>query len=128
MRKIILFLAILISTSVFGQRTFIFDSIAVLDGGDTIKIKCKTHIKYTPDGFILISEDHRVYSYLLPTIEFTDPQYVEFYDTGAGLSDSTSKIPVVIYQSEFKKIQVAQYIKDGTILFMKRNNTGIKFY
>jgi hypothetical protein len=128
MRKITLFLGILISTSIFGQKTFVFDSIAVLDGNDTIKIEAKTHIKYSLGSFMLISEDKRVYSYLLPTIEFTNPQYIEFYDTGTLLADSTSTIPVAIYQSEFKKIQVAQYIKNGGVLFMKRNNTGIKFY
>ena len=128
MRKITLLLAILINTCLFAQNTFNFDSIAVIDNSDTIKIKCKTYFKYSLDGFILISEDHRIYSYLLPTIEFTNPQYVEFYSTGMLLSDSTSLIPVAIYQSDFKKIQVAQYIKQGSILFMKRNNTGIKFY
>jgi len=128
MKKIIVIFVILINTSVFSQKTFKFDSIAVIDVADTIKLKCKTYFIYNTDGFILISEDNRVYSYLLPTIEFTDSQCLEFYDTGTALSDSTSKTPVVIYQSIFKKIQVAQYVKNNTILFMKRNKTGIKFY
>lgn len=113
---------------VVAQQAYKFDSLKVFDGADTIRIACKTSIIYYPKGFTLISNDSRVYTYLLPGSEFHNTQYLAFYDTGSLLQDTTSFNPVVIYQNKFKNTQLAQYIVNGNIALRKRNNSGIIFY
>jgi len=127
MKKVILLLFIPFNM-VVAQQAYKFDSLKVFDGADTIRIACKTSIIYYPKGFTLISNDSRVYTYLLPGSEFHNTQYLAFYDTGSLLQDTTSFNPVVIYQNKFKNTQLAQYIVNGNIALRKRNNSGIIFY
>lgn len=130
MKKILAILMLAITGNCLAQKPITFDSIAVMSAKDTIKIKCKTTIVYSEKGFAIVSEDARVYSYLLPGIEFTTPQAICFYDIRQELEDKVAGTegPVLIYQSGFKEIQVAQYVRHESITLMKKDKTGISFF
>ena len=130
MKNILAILMLTIAGTCLAQKPITFDSIAVMSTKDTIKIKCKTTIVYSEKGFAIVSEDTRVYSYLLPGIEFTTPQAICFYDIRQELEDKSvgTEGPVLIYQSAFKEIQVAQYVRHESITLMKKDKTGISFF
>lgn len=130
MKNLFALLLLIASFSAFAQKPITFDSIAVVSAKDTIRIKCKTTIVYSEKGFAIVSEDARVYSYLLPGIEFIKPQAICFYDIRQELEDKEAKTegPVLIYQSDFKDIQVAQYVRHESITLMKKDKSGISFF
>jgi len=127
MKKLLLVFGLAANVCI-AQKPLKFDSVSVISNKDTIEIKCKSTIVYTHQGFTLVSSDPRIYSYLLPGIEFFDVQCVNFYDTGMTLKDSTFNNPIAIYHNNHKDIQVAQYVRDKSITLMKKDKTGIKFY
>jgi len=130
MKNLFVLLLLITSSLCFAQKPITFDSIAVVSVKDTIRIKCKTTIVYSEKGFAIVSEDARVYSYLLPGIEFTTPQAICFYDIREQLDDTEADTegPVLIYQSSFREIQVAQYVRQESITLMKKDKSGISFF
>ena len=130
MKNLLVLLLLIASSLCFAQKPITFDSIAVVSIKDTIRIKCKTTIVYSEKGFAIVSEDARVYSYLLPGIEFTTPQAICFYDIREQLDDAEAETegPVLIYQSSFREIQVAQYVRQESITLMKKDKSGISFF
>ena len=130
MKNLFVLFFLITSSLCFAQKPITFDSIAVVSTKDTIRIKCKTTIIYSEKGFTIVSEDARVYSYLLPGIEFTTPQAICFYDIREQLDDQEADCegPVLIYQSTFKETQVAQYVRHESITLMKKDKSGISFF
>lgn len=128
MKKLITLLLLTIPTLVWSQKTFKFDSLSVFRPSDTLVIKCKSSLIYTHIGFTLVSDDRRIYSFLLPGSEFLDLQAISFYDTKMTLTDSTFNSPISIYYTQYNDIQVAQYVRPKSITLMKKDKTGIIFY
>ncbi len=128
MKKLITILLLTIPTLAWSQKTFKFDSLSVVRPNDTLVIKCKSSLIYTQIGFTLVSDDSRVYSFLLPGSEFLELQAVSFYDTKMTLTDSTFNSPISVYYTQYNDIQVAQYVRPKSITLMKKDKTGIIFY
>lgn len=130
MKNLLVLLLLFVSTLCLAQKPITFDSIAVVSVKDTIRIKCKTTIIYGEMGFAIVSEDARVYSYLLPGIEFTKPQAIFFYYTREQLDDKETDFegPVLIYQNTFKETKVAQYVRNESITLVKKDKSGISFF
>ena len=130
MKKTITLVFLIASTFCFAQKPVTFDSIAVITTKDTIKLKCKTTIIYSERGLSIISEDKRLYSFILPGIEFADPQVICFNDTKQILDDPLAEAegPIIIYQSIYSDMQVAQYIREESITLVKKDKSGISFF
>ena len=127
--KSLLLILFFITNICLAQQNLQFDSIAIMNGDTTlVKLKCKTTFVYFPQGFVLTSDDTRVYSYLLPGTEFFNFPLLSFRDMGKAISDIKTKKSLVIYETKYKNTQIAQCVSDKGILLMKRNNTGILFY
>ena len=69
------------------QTTFEFKSIEVIDlEGKKISEDTKTTFIYYPSGFTLISDDYKIYSFLVPGTEFNKLKAVSFVDINQQLS------------------------------------------
>ena len=145
MRKIVLLLLVLISSLSYGQvKQFSTDSIEVLDKSGVVKVyECKSKFTYTRTNCMLLSNDIRVYNFLIPGSSFMDLDLLVFMDTGysVDMSDTT-----MIFEDDFRNIpenhkmgvvyqtsdggtttQLIQYVDSSGIYFVKRDQTQIKF-
>ena len=132
-KLLILFSFVLCVEFVFAQYTIKMGSVEIVDKNNYVTFKSNTTFIYFPTGFTLISEDKRIYSYLVPGIEFYKIDNLTFYDTGSILEDTllfSKKFPVVVYKCTLKnkEVEVAQQVDSLSIYLMKRNLTGIKFF
>lgn len=131
MGKIILIVALLASSISFAQVSYSVKTVEILDRDCPMRLRTNVTIIYFPTGFTIISEDKRLYSYLVPGIEFFSVDNLTFYDTGKTLNDTLlfpKGSPAVIYQSTLKtKVEIAQHVDSNSVTIMKRNLTGIKF-
>ena len=128
MKKILIILCLGFNTC-FGQQLIKFDSLAVIE--DTVAVShilCETTFVYSEKGFVLYSPDRRVYSFLLPGTEFFDYTLISFRDMGKVMSNTEDRIKLVIYENNYKNMQIAQYVSEKGILLMRRDKMGLLFY
>lgn len=129
----LVFSVILVFLVFFGnaQETYKTNTIEIIDKNCPLILQVDVTFVYFPTGFVLTSSDTRVYSYLIPGIEFCQPTNITFYDTGVQLNDTINfkkDIPIVIYRSTLSKVELAQQVDSTGITLMKKNTTGIHFY
>jgi len=112
------------------QTSFGFQSIEVVDyNGNTINENIKTTFIYYPSGFTLISDEYKVYSFLVPGVEFNKLKAISFFDLNQTIKlDTTDTMSAIIYQSTIRPYQVAQLIGNDIIFLKKKDKTSIKFY
>ena len=112
------------------QTSFDFQSIEVVDyNGNTINKNIKTTFIYYPSGFTLISDEYKVYSFLVPGVEFNKLKAISFFDLNQTIKlDTTDTMSAIIYQSTIRPYQVAQLIGKDIIFLKKKDKTSIKFY
>ena len=112
------------------QTTFDFQSIEVVDlDGKQINKNIKTTFIYYPSGFTLISNDYKIYSFLVPGIEFNKLKAVSFVDINQTIKlDTADTMNAIIYQSTIRPYQVAQLVGRDEILLKKKDKSSIKFY
>ena len=126
----ILVLLVLNQLAKAQQTTFDFKSIEVVDlEGKKVNKNIKTTFIYYPSGFTIISDEYKVYSFLVPGTEFNELKAVSFVDTGTELQlDTGDTMHAIIYQSTIRPYQVAQLIGRDIIFLKKKDKTSIKFY
>ena len=112
------------------QTTFDFLSIEVVDlDGNRVNKNIKTTFIYYPSGFTLISNDYKIYSFLVPGVEFRKLKAVSFTDINQTIKlDTTDTINAIIYQSTIRPYQIAQLIGRDEIILKKKDKTSIRFY
>ena len=112
------------------QTTFDFQSIEVINlDGNKINKNIKTTFIYYPSGFTLISNDYKIYSFLVPGTEFNKLKAVSFVDINQTIKlDTADTMNAIIYQSTIRPYQVAQLVGRDEILLKKKDKSSIKFY
>ena len=112
------------------QTTFDFKSIEVIDlEGKKVNKNTKTTFIYYPSGFTIISDEYKVYSFLVPGTEFNELKAVSFIDINQTIKlDTADTMNAIIYQSTIRPYQVAQLIGRDIIFLKKKDKSSIKFY
>ena len=112
------------------QTTFDFQSIEIINlDGNKINKNIKTTFIYYPSGFTIISDEYKVYSFLVPGTEFNELKAVSFIDINQTIKlDTADTMNAIIYQSTIRPYQVAQLIGRDIIFIKKKDKSSIKFY
>lgn len=110
--------------------TLRFDHIEVTDmNGNQIVKKSNTMIVYYPSGFTIVSDEEKIYTFLVPGTEFDNLKAVSFIDTKMDVQlDTADTINAIIYQSTLRPYQIAHQIGDNGITIKKKDKSGIRFY
>jgi len=126
----ILVLLVLNQLAKAQQTEFEFRSIEVVDlNGKKVNKDIKTTFIYYPSGFTLISDEYKIYSFLVPGTEFNKLKAVSFTDINQTIQlDTTDTMNAIIYQSTIRPYQVAQLIGRDIIFLKKKDKSSIKFY
>ena len=126
----ILVLLVLNQLAKAQQTTFDFKSIEVVDlEGKKVNKNIKTTFIYYPSGFTIISDEYKVYSFLVPGTEFNELKAVSFTDINQTIKlDTADTMSAIIYQSTIRPYQVAQLIGRDIIFLKKKDKSSIKFY
>lgn len=110
--------------------TLRFDRIEVTDvNGNKVTKKSYSMIVYYPSGFTIVSDEEKIYTFLVPGTEFDNLKAVSFIDTKMDVQlDTADTINAIIYQSTLRPYQIAHQIGDNGITIKKKDKSGIRFY
>ena len=110
--------------------TLKFDHIEVTDltGAQTIK-KTNSMIIYYQSGLTLISDEEKIYTFLVPGTEFNNLKAISFVDTKMDvLLDTADTMYAIIYQSTIRPYQIAHQIGRNGITLKKADKSEIRLY
>jgi len=110
--------------------TLRFDHIEVTDMiGNKIVKKVHTMIVYYPSGLTIVTDEEKIYTFLVPGTEFDNLKAVSFVDIKMDVRlDTADTINAVIYQSTIRPYQIAHQIGDNGVTIKKKDKSGIRFY
>jgi len=110
--------------------TLRFDHIEVTDMiGNKIVKKVHTMIVYYPSGLTIVTDEEKIYTFLVPGTEFDNLKAISFVDIKMDVRlDTADTINAVIYQSTIRPYQIAHQIGDNGVTIKKKDKSGIRFY